>query len=150
MVKSRTQIKLWLVISALGLAVILLGAAASYAQSEGQPAPVILTDGADQFALGRHLELFDDPTGQLTITEVSAPEFAARFTPSPSDAPQFGFTNSAIWARLRLSNQTAATADWLLEVEQNRMSQVDLYRPRPDGAGFTHAQIGFTVPFTLR
>ncbi len=146
--KRRKGIGVWLVLVSLG-PVALIAAVMSYAQGNSRATPLILTGDQTQYALGRYLDLFEDPTGQLTITEVAAPDFTARFRPSMSRAPYFGFTDSAIWARLRLNNQTA-TADWLLEVEEARLSRVELYRPIGNGAGFERQEIGFLLPFADR
>jgi hypothetical protein len=45
---------------------------------------VTLTDTVDRYALGTSIELLEDPTGALTIAEVTAPPFAPRFEPSTS------------------------------------------------------------------
>jgi signal transduction histidine kinase len=143
--------KFWLILALL-LWLVGAGVSIGYAQTglDSAPPPLILTDDQGQYSLGRHLELLEDSSGQLTLADVSSPEFDSRFTPSQTDAPSFGLTQSAIWARLRLRNQTALTANWLLEIVYPTLDQVELYFPVPSGTGFERKQAGFTLPFADR
>ena len=43
---------------------------------------VILTDARDKYPLGLYLELLEDPGAELTIEDVTSPEYATRFVPS--------------------------------------------------------------------
>ena len=76
--------------------------------------PVILTDSQDEYPLGLHLEILEDPTGRLTIEQASSAEYAASFKPSQVDMPNFGLTNSAYWVRFRLRNEAAQITEWRL------------------------------------
>ena len=122
------------------------------AQSGDDPRPglVILTDGQEKYALGRHVELLADPTGQLTIDDVSSPAYDDQFVPSQADTPNIGYTTGAIWVRLRLRNQADPATTWRLGVEDARLGYVDLHTPAPDGTGFTQQQAGRFRPFTVR
>ncbi len=62
--------------------------------------PIALDDAFQE--RGLDLDLLDDPTAALTIADVRSPEHAARFSPSTTAAPNFGFTKSAYWARFSL------------------------------------------------
>lgn len=59
------------------------------AQSSDQPLPEprVLTDEQDKYTLGLHLEILEDPGGELTIEEVSSPLFDAQFVPSRVEVP---------------------------------------------------------------
>ena len=69
-------------------------------------APVILNDDQDVYPLGLYLEILEDPSGKLTIEEITSPEFENRFVPSLNEVPNFGHTNSAYWVRFRIKNET--------------------------------------------
>ncbi len=114
------------------------------------PEPLILTDKQGKYPLGLHMEILEDPTGNLTIQDVSSAAYADRFVPSESDAPNFGFTNSAYWVRFRLRNESQLTDRWLLEVDFANMQYVDLYLPSPEGDGFIIKQTGVLRPFNTR
>jgi PAS domain S-box-containing protein len=120
---------------------------------DDQPAPawpLVLTDEQDQYPLGLHLELLEDPGGELTIEDVSSPEFATRFTPSQVGVPNFGFTDSVFWVRFRLDNQTRQMDEWLLEQGFANMQYIDLYTPLPDGKEFAIKQTGTELPLNSR
>ena len=111
---------------------------------------IILTDQQDEFLLGQYLEILEDPGGELTIDEVSSPEFDSRFTPSQVKIPNYGFTDSVYWVRIHLDNETRDTNDWLLEVDFTNMQFVDLYTPQPDDQGFVVKQTGNARPLSTR
>ena len=74
----------------------------------GDSAPaVILTDEQGEYPLGLFVEILLDPTRELTIEEVSSPDYAAQFMPSQEEVPNFGYTTSAIWRRFRVRNETS-------------------------------------------
>lgn len=123
---------------------ILAGSTSFYAQV-GEAAgsdPVILTDRQDEYPLGLHLEILEDPTGELTVEDVSSPEFDSRFAPSLVDNPNFGFTESAYWVRLPLQNDSQEQDRWLLDVAFANMHFVDLFAPLPGGEGYAARQSG--------
>jgi hypothetical protein len=78
------------------------------AQSDSQSpsASLILNDERSKYPLGLNLELLEDPGEELTIDEVSSPEFDPQFVPSQVDVPNLGYTNNAYWARVH-HNQTS-------------------------------------------
>ncbi len=116
----------------------------------GGPAPLILSDNQGKYPLGQHMEILEDPTGKLTIQDVSSPAYVDRFVPSQSDAPNFGFTNSSYWVRFRLRNESQLTDRWLLEVDFANTHYVDLYLPSLGGNGFITRQTGLLRPFNTR
>jgi signal transduction histidine kinase/PAS domain-containing protein len=123
---------------------ILAGWTRAYAQADDppKPEPVILTDEQDEYPLGLHLEILEDPGGELTIEDVSAPEFDSRFVASEVEAPNYGFTESSYWVRLHLRNEARLTERWLLDVDFANMHFVDLYTPLADSDGFEVKQTG--------
>ena len=71
-----------------------------------EPEPLLLTDGQAEYPLGMHLGIYEDPSGELTIDQVSAPVFNSQFIPSPAAVPNYGYTDSAYWVRIALDNET--------------------------------------------
>ena len=112
------------------------------ADDAGLPKPVVLADEQGEYPLGLHLEILEDPSGELTIEDVASPEFDSRFVPSQVEVPNYGFTDSAYWTRVRLRNETSLVRQWLLEVGFANMQFVDLYSPSPSGEGFDVKQSG--------
>lgn len=116
----------------------------AFAQAEDAPkaGPAILTEEQDEYPLGLHLEILEDPGGELTIEDIASPEFDSRFTSSQVEVPNYGFTDSAYWVRLPLLNKSRLNDRWLLEVGFANMQFVDLYSPSPSGEGFDVKQSG--------
>jgi len=111
--------------------------------------PLVLTDGQGNHPLGLHMELLEDPSGKLSIDDVSSPAFASRFTPSQVAVPNYGYTNSAYWLRMRLRNEASLVNLWLLEVNFQNLNYVDLYIPS-QGGGYNVKQSGALRPFATR
>ncbi len=81
--------------------------------------------------LGRVLDYLEDPSGELTIDDVASPAFAARFVRSQVDAPNFGYTASAYWVRIRLRCSIAHDTEWRLELGFANIQHIECYRPAP-------------------
>ncbi|MCK4701249.1 MAG: hypothetical protein KAT38_12965, partial [Bacteroidales bacterium] len=55
-------------------------------------ATVILNDDQDVYPLGLFLEILEDPSGKLTIEEITSHKFENKFVPSQNEVPNFGHT----------------------------------------------------------
>ncbi|MGW8226536.1 MAG: 7TM diverse intracellular signaling domain-containing protein, partial [Anaerolineales bacterium] len=103
-----------------------------------------------EYPLGTHLEILEDPQADLTIEDVSSPEYDSQFVQSQTTVPNYGFTDSVYWVRLRLNNQTRQNDEWLLEESFANMHFVDLYTPLAGSEGFTAKQTGVFRPASTR
>lgn len=104
-------------------------------------------------ALGRDTQVFEDPTGDATIQQVSSPEGAARFRPVAGQSLNAGYSRSAFWLKVRLTYRPAnplASADWLLEMAYPPMDHVDLYLGDGDARPRLAWQTGDMLPFASR
>lgn len=122
---------------------------------------VVLTNERGYYPLGLNLERLEDPTGKLTIEQVSSPEYSSQFTPSQESIPNLGFTNSVYWVRFHVLNTTQKTTDWRLKLEELTLSSVELYTPvlefdnfaEDEGAtnsNFSVKKTGYAFPFSTR
>ena len=48
--------------------------------------PVILEDGKEFYEIGLNLDILEDPSGKLTINDVSRPDWAEKFKKSKNNA----------------------------------------------------------------
>ena len=88
--------------------------------------PVIINDNTGSVSPGRYMEILEDPTGNLTIDDVTKPEMQNKWFRSKWDVPNFGFTKSAYWIRLSLMN--AGVCDkYRLELSWHLLDEVKLY-----------------------
>jgi signal transduction histidine kinase len=144
--KTRALFSIIIVLIAL-----ILAHSPALAQGSAPPTqePLILTDEQGQYPLGLHLDILEDPGGELTIEDVSSPEYAARFEPSQEAVPNYGLTESVIWLRLRVRNETLSTNQWLLESAFPNLNYLDLYLPLDEG-GFKVKETGILRPFNTR
>lgn len=90
--------------------------------------PNAVDASAREIVLWPHLELLEDPQGQLTEQDVQRPEVAGRFAHyTQSFAPNYGLSSSAIWVRLTLHNPQATPLERWLEVDQSTLDDIRLY-----------------------
>lgn len=124
------------------------------AQISSPPSPeagaLLLTEDQDEILLGHYLDILEDPTGKLTIADITSPEYDSQFSPSQSAVPNYGFTDSAYWARLRLDNQTRQSVERWMELGFANMQYLDLYKPSLEGDGYTGTQTGMFRPVSSR
>lgn len=119
-------------------------------QAYGQPGSALaLTESNGRYPLGLALEYLEDVTGHLTIEDVSQPATQDQFTLSRDDVPNFGFTTSAYWARVRLRNGATGRSQWLLEIGNPFTDRIDIYTPQSNGR-WEHRQAGDLLPFHAR
>jgi 7TMR-DISM extracellular protein 2 len=97
--------------------------------------PPIIQEGAEYRELGAYLDFLEDPGRALTIADVSAPDASRRFTPSGALVSNFGFTNSAWWARFTVKHAAAREVVAELTVGEDWMGLVI----RDDGIGVSEA-----------
>jgi signal transduction histidine kinase len=93
-----------LLLTAFALLICSLGVAAHAATTAATAAPIEISDTFSLRKIGQNLALLEDPSTQLTLEQVQAPDYAAQFTPSSKDSPAFGYTTSAYWARFTVQS----------------------------------------------
>ena len=111
--------------------------------------PAVIGSDFSKVYLGNYMEILEDKEGQWTIDDVVSENIAARFVPSPAEAPGFGFTSSAYWVRFTVVNALAYKVPWLLEVAYPPLDNIQLYSPTPEGS-FHVRYAGDTLPFNMR
>ncbi len=109
---------------------------------------VIVWDGSkDHRLIGNHLEILEDPSGELTIQEVSSSGYSSRFNPSDNIILNFGFTESVYWLRFKLSNQT--DQELRLEIAHATIPIAELYYQQEPGI-FDKMTAGYQIPVNDR
>ena len=155
-----------LVLALLALVTITTGCARGReAPPEEREPDSCLTPGADGrrvLALGPDLDgsmvgrcaaLLEDPTGALTIEDVTSGPAATRFVQSTVRIPGYGFSSSAYWVRLTTRNATRELVQWYLELAYPLLDNVTFYEPRDvsdTGPSFDRIDTGDRKPFAQR
>jgi len=69
-----------------------------FSQGTDQPEPdmLVLYDEQGEYPLGRYLDILEDPSGELTIEDVTSPEYSTRFVRSQAAVPIYGYTIQSI------------------------------------------------------
>ena len=125
--------------------------AAGYPSLGIAQAPVlVLTDAQDEYPLGSLLEYLEDPAGILTIDDILSPATADQFIRSRTSLPNFGFTKSAYWVRIRVRNLSTSIEQWRLMLEFGNMQHIEFYYPGDDQNGFEVIKTGTSLPFATR
>jgi hypothetical protein len=109
MMRKLTSAFMVLVASVLAWPALSLAAAAQGGDT------FVLSDEQGKYPLGPHLEILEDPDGQLTIEQVASPEYNAQFVSSCEKTPNPGYTDSAYWVRFRAKNKSAENHEWRQE-----------------------------------
>jgi PAS domain S-box-containing protein len=104
---------------------------------------LMLVEGQEEYALGPHLDILDDPSRQLTINDVASQKWKNRFVPSSQHLPRIGYTDSAIWVRCEVLNPTPKAGEWMLELRW-RPRKLTFFRE--SDTGFVERQAGRHVP----
>ncbi len=94
-----------------------------------EPAPLPGSDG--RVALGAHVDVLEDPGGQLRLGDLSKPQNASRFVQATSDPLNFGYTHSAWWLRFSLPGGMPAGEELLLEIAFPSIARVEFHLPAP-------------------
>jgi len=102
-------------------------------------------------SLTEYFAILDDPSLSLTVADMQRPEVAAGFKSgqAPAEALALGFTNSAVWLRLQLSNTSAETIERMLEIAIARHGSVQFHQPLPEG-GYRSSDTGYFKPYSER
>ncbi len=131
-----------------GLILILIWViACTVPESKATPTPgaIVLSDQEGWYPLGLHLEMLEDLSRNLSITQVSAPGMNAQFSPNKKATPSFGVTHSTIWARFRIDDQSQTTPYWLLAIGLPSMEHIDLFVSQKEG-NFLIQRTGLLIP----
>jgi signal transduction histidine kinase len=104
-------------------------------------------------SLGRATQVFEDPTGDATIEQVSSAEYASKFRALDAATLNAGFSRSAFWLKVQLTyrpKNPVASSDWLLELAYPPMDHVDLYLASESAQPSLTWQTGDMLPFQSR
>jgi len=116
---------------ALGLARFirnLIAAAALAAGMGALAAPAWLDQPMKGVPIGTHVELLEDPTGKLTLADVTTRPWIDAFRPATKDNVNLGYRDEALWLRIRLE-RGAAIGPWMLEVSYPMLDNLEFYAP---------------------
>lgn len=105
--------------------------------------------GASRVTLNGIVDVFEDPDGQLTLSDIRSNKIASQFRHSAQGFTSFGFTHSAYWFRFDVRNPSSESRHMLLVLRSAWLDSIRFYQP--DAAGeFVEQTLGDTQPFAQR
>ena len=129
------------------LLVLWMAALAAPAQAS---TPLRLQPSTESVSLAGKMEIFEDRSGDLTLSEIMQPGVARRFKPVPTPRDlNLGYSSSAWWLRVTVIPESGTATRWLLEVAYPSVDRVDVHVVR-NGAEISWQQAGDLQPFVDR
>ena len=111
--------------------------------------PVILPDDVTVYPLGPHLDILEDRQGNWSIEDVTSPELSSQFIKNKVDIPNYGFTKSVYWVRVRIGFLQQEGHQFLLEVGYPLIDHIKFFVFTGDGR-ITTKESGDALPFSQR
>jgi signal transduction histidine kinase len=118
-------------VPSIRIAIILL---ASLPIAAGAQTGIDIREVTGAIELGTHMEILEDPTRALGISELASSERAAAFKPNVATNSNYGYSHSIYWCRFRLDNKGKDSTAFVLELEYPWFDAATLYRATEGGA----------------
>ena len=86
---------------------------------------LVLEKGNEFYELGPHVSVLEDPSGKMTIGDVQEKDF----TKSNKKVLSFGFSNSVIWVKFILKNNSPMK-NWTLRINYPDLDHITFFKYR--------------------
>ncbi len=107
--------------------------------------PIILQDDPGRYSLDGRFSYLEDPTGELTVEEVTGLALKDSFAAAEGEALHLGVTDSAYWLRFTVRNDSTGFTSWILQAEFIWHTLLELHISDGSG-GFTVERTGHKMP----
>ncbi|MDM8524023.1 response regulator, partial [Desulfococcaceae bacterium HSG8] len=111
-------------------------------------AGLVLADDFSKEELQKHLDYYEDKSGSLDIDDVCSGTLSPMFSHIRKDRFSFGYSRSAYWLRLDVTNPTDHHISWHLEYAYPPIDYLTLYAPSE--IGYQKTETGDHYPFRKR
>lgn len=129
---------------------IIAGIAVGLSIFSAAHAETVRLDGSlRKIPIGPNVEFLKDDAGTLTMDDISAPKYRNNWFKMKNHYPRFGWTDSVIWARFTVVNETGANLPFFIEHGYPLIDDLRFYSPRTNGT-FQVIQTGDTFNFSRR
>jgi diguanylate cyclase (GGDEF)-like protein len=109
-------------------------------------ADLAIDDTFQQAALNPHVELLEDPTGELSFEQARE---SAGFQATIRKSLNFGFSHSTWWVRIGLRNDSSRAREVMLHQDYPLIDRLDVWMP-DDIGGWRHIETGDRLDFDTR
>ncbi len=103
----------------------------------------------ERITLGLHSDYLEDTENALSIDTVKSTDSRFQWQKISTETPNFGYTDSAFWVHLRLSNGSASTIERVVEIAYPVLDYIDFYQVNGDQI-IKQYQVGDRRPFSAR
>lgn len=114
--------------------------------------PVVITDNDVNklhFWRGANLEILEDESNRITITDILSGKYDADFKDQTIDVPVTKKKEVSYWAKVTIKKLTNDPYNWVFEAYDQSIDEIDFYAP--DAAGrYIGYRGGDSKPFTFR
>ena len=86
-----------------------------------------LSDAKDDYPLAHYIHFFEDPSGELTFTDVIKPNNAKHFKKNLSEGLSLGYSSSIFWLRFSVLNKTSNDKRWLIQQNHTHTHYMTVY-----------------------
>ena len=108
-----------------------------------------LSSATEKYSLGRSLLFYDDKRTDTSDSIILSSKYDSLFQPSAKDVLNFGVTNSAIWVKFKVKNQTPnKDPEWILVVKNALLDSIWLFTS--DKGIWKKELAGDRMPFSQR
>jgi serine phosphatase RsbU (regulator of sigma subunit) len=118
---------------------------------------VQLSAKQQEIILGDKIAILEDSTQRLSLLQVLKPKNQKRFKPSKAQYPNFGFSQSHFWVKLKLQNKSQTKQrtfeginQWFLKVAYAPIDYVEFYYQEAEGSKWQKRVWGDRVSFAER
>ncbi len=103
----------------------LLAVFTATAVADGRQRPLVLSGSEPSLSAAPYLDVLEDPSGKLSLAEITSPAYADKFQPNKQNSQGFGKTRSAYWLRFELINHSELK--WYLLLDAKLEDELSLY-----------------------
>ena len=98
------------------------------ASSHASDQALVIKDKKHHYVLGKYLDILEDETGKLKITDIVKDNWQKKFKNRKGEKLNFGYSNSTFWARIKIKNKSKEQKVWLLSHHYYLQDEIELYR----------------------
>ena len=88
----------------------------------------MLKKGQDVYDLGYYLDILEDPTSKLTVTDINSSLWSKKFKTSLEKIPNFGVSESSFWARFTIVNEHSENLKWVLSHKYFLQDEIEFFK----------------------
>lgn len=87
----------------------------------------VIDDSQRTYALSPYLDILEDATGNVRVSDFIKKPTQYRWFQVEEEIPNFGYTRSAFWFHISLTNQHKSRNEWLLNIDYPLHDYLDIY-----------------------